>query len=40
MKYFEQTSKALKHASETLATCATSFDILLQHPYKTIATYL
>jgi hypothetical protein len=30
----------LQHASETNATCATSPDLLLQHPYETIATYI
>jgi hypothetical protein len=36
-------NKHLQHASETLATyatCATFPDLLLQHLYETIATYI
>jgi hypothetical protein len=30
----------MQHASETLPTCATFSDLLLQHPYDLTTTYL
>jgi hypothetical protein len=32
--------KQMKHFEQTLATCATSPDLLLQHQNRTIAAYL